>query len=351
MEWWYDPRLSYQDNADSGPSGPFATVPPPPASTPPSAQFLGTPVHSPFGIPAGPLVNARFCAAAFAWGFDVNVYKTVRSRATPAHAHPNVLRVNVDGPLGHDRAMQGLLADDDYARARSISNSFGVPSQDPDAWQPDVAAAVASARPGQLLIASFQGTRGGTEERWITDHATTARLAVETGARVLELNLSCPNEGTGDLLCFDTATVSRIVHTVRDAIGDVPLVLKLAHFTSADALAELVRTTHRSVAGYAAINTIPARLVTRDGRQALPGAGRAVAGVCGASITWAAFEMVERLARLRDELSADFAIVGVGGVMAAPDAVRLRAAGADAVMSATGAMLDPWLGMAVRASA
>jgi len=350
MEWWYDPRLSYQDNVDRGPFGAFAAVAPPPPSTAPGERFLGVPVHAAFGIPAGPLVNARFCASAFAWGFDVNVYKTVRSRATPAHAHPNVLRVDAPGPLDHDRAMQGLRADDDYARARSISNSFGVPSQDPDVWQPDVAAAVASAGPGQMLIASFQGTRGASEDAWVTDHATTARLAVETGAPVLELNLSCPNEGTGNLLCFDPAAVVRIVDAVLSETGGVPLILKLAHFRSADGLAELVGATASVVAGYAAINTIPARLLDLAGRPALPGAGREVAGVCGESIGWAAVEMVEQLSRLRDAGDENFVIVGVGGVMTASDAQRLRAAGADGVMSATGAMMDPLLGCAVRGS-
>ncbi|MFV0634190.1 hypothetical protein [Demequina sp.] len=350
MDWFYDPERSYEDNYANGPFGAFAG--PAPALRMPavSHEFLGVEVASPFGIPAGPLVNARFCAAAFAHGFDVNVYKTVRSRAVPCHPHPNVLNVDAPVPLTLERARQPLVASAHYEGARSISNSFGVPSQDPAVWQPDMAAAAAAAGPGQFLIGSFQGTRGGGEEAYIADHVTTARLAADTGVRALELNLSCPNEGTGNLLCFDTPMVTRIVRVVRDEIGDLPLILKLAFFQDWGALTQLVQATHLLVDGYAAINTIAAPLVDSEGHPALPGEGREVSGVCGEAISWAGFEMVDRLVRIRALLGGEFAIVGVGGVMDAGDASEMLAVGADAVMSATGSMIDPALGAAVRAA-
>ncbi len=320
--------------------------------TPPSLTFLGQPVHRPFGIPAGPLVNARFCAAAFSHGFDLAVYKTVRTRAHDAHPFPNTLAVHVDGDLSPARGAT-LLADDDLDSATSISNSFGVPSRDPDDWQPDMARAVAAASDGQALIGSFQGTRPewhrrDSEAAYIADHVTAARLTAATGAPILEMNLSCPNEGTGELLCFDTALVTRICVAVKDEVGDTPLVLKLAHFATDAQLHALLRATSDIVEGYAAINTIPATLVDRTGRQALSGHGRERAGVCGASIRWAGLDMVVRLARWRADAGADFAIVGVGGVMGADDAVRYATEGANAVMSATGAMINPGLGQDVR---
>lgn len=355
MPWFYDPRRTYEDNYALGPFGGFGDVAAARPDGPPRESFAGEGVYAAFGIPAGPLVNAAFCAAAFRAGFDVNVYKTVRTRAHPVHPFPHTLAVHVDGDLTPERAARPLLADDALDEATSISNSFGVPSRDPDAWQPDMAAAVAAAGPGQLLVGSFQGTRpdanaGDRDGAYLADHVTAARLVRETGARVLELNLSCPNEGTGALLCFDTPAVTRIVAAVKEEIGNLPLYVKLAHFRDDAALAGLVRATAPYVAGYAAINTIPARLVDADGRQALPGEGRAVAGVCGDAIRWAGLDMVERLARLREDVSSAFEIVGVGGVLTADHARAYRVAGADAVMSATGAMLDPGLGAAVRGS-
>lgn len=349
MHAFYDPLRTYEENLVAGPFGlPDAVVDPP--AGPPAARAWGAPVHSAFGIPAGPLVNAAYCAAAFRHGFDVAVYKTVRTAPHPCHPFPNTLAVHVKGELDPSAARRPVLADGRLAGATSISNSFGVPSRDPDVWQPDMAAAVAAAGEGQLLVGSFQGTRhGGDAQALVADHATAARLVAETGARAMELNLSCPNEGTGDLLCFDTPGVVRVVEAVKGEIGDVPLVLKLAYFASDDALASLVGATRDLVHGYAAINTLPARLVDARGRQALPGEGRDTAGVCGRAIRWAGLDMVARLSRLR-EAGDWFEIVGVGGVLTLADVVAYRGVGADVVMSATGAMLDPRLGTAVRES-
>ena len=50
--------------------------------------------------------------------------------------------------------------------------------------------------------------------------------------------------------------------------------------------------------------------------------------------------MVGRLSAIREKLGFDFAIVGVGGVIRPDDYKAYREAGANAVMSATGAMWD-----------
>lgn len=347
MDPFYDPSRSYDDNDADGPFGAFAAPPTAPADgdrSAPRHRFLGLPVREPFGIPAGPLVNARFCAAAFAHGFDLCVYKTVRTRAHPAHPLPNIVPVHVDGDLTLEAARHPVRAGGAFAHPLSISNSFGVPSRDPDRWQPDMAAAVRAAGPGQVLIGAFQATRGAGD--LVADHVRAARLVAETGAPVLELNLSCPNEGASDLLCFDAELVRRIVFAITDAV-DLPLLVKIAHFADDAALRRLVALTGRIVAGYAAINTIPATLVDDEGRPVLP--GRTTSGVCGAGIRWAGLDMTRRLARLRDELSLDYAIVGVGGVASADDYRAYRDAGADAVMSATGAMWNPGLAAEVRA--
>lgn len=360
---FYDPLLDYDTNCARGPFGPFAEQAPPasaataavtPAAGTPAESFLGIPVHTAFGIPAGPLVTGAFVSAAFLHGFDLCVYKTVRSGARPANPFPNILAVHPEGDLTLERASRPLIADSEFGDPEhlSISNSFGVPSRSPDVWQPDLAAAVRSAGHGQVLIAGFQGTRGehADEAAYVADHVRTARLAAEAGAQVLELNLSCPNEGAASLLCFDTPLVARIVAAVKEALGDIPLVVKLAYFANDAALADLVAATAGIVDGYSAINTIPAPLVTAGGDQALPGAGRLVSGVCGDAIRWAGLEMVGRLAAIRERLGVPFTIVGVGGVMSAEHDAQYRAAGADAVMSATGAMWRASLGAEVRAA-
>ena len=385
FEPFYDVNRTYEDNYAQGPFGAFAQALADPAQVDNQSaassceSFLGFPVNLPFGIPAGPLLNERFTTAAFRMGFDLAVYKTVRSRAWGCNAFPNVLAVHprsADGLLtpGSPELDEGVLADTRYETPISISNSFGVPSRDPDIWQPDMRRAIAAAGHGQLLVPSFQGSRveGMSTDDYIADHVTTARLVCETGAGLMAMNTSCPNEGHNRLLCHDPHLVGRITEAVKNEIADRPLIIKLAyippvatepwpqdsgagHYTYArvtddSALELMVRQTvaHGTVQAIAAINTISARLVDAAGRQALPGAGRERSGVCGHAIRRAGLDMVARLAAIRERLGLDFAIIGVGGVVEPSDYDDYRAAGADAVMSATGAMWDARLARRIK---
>jgi len=162
FEPFYDVSRSYEDNYEQGPFGAFAEAlkdgngadAAGTTSEGASASFLGQPVNLPFGIPAGPLLNSRFTTAAFRMGFDLATYKTVRSRAWGCNPFPNVLAVHpksADGSLtpGSAELDEGVLADTNYEQPISISNSFGVPSQSPDVWQPDMRAAIEAAGPGQ----------------------------------------------------------------------------------------------------------------------------------------------------------------------------------------------------------
>lgn len=245
-------------------------------------EFLGFRVNLPFGIPAGPLLNERFTTAAFRMDFDLAVYKTVRSRAWGCNAFPNVLAVhprNADGSLvpGSAELDEGVLADTRYELPISISNSFGVPSRDPDEWQPDMQKAIAAAGDGQLLVPSFQGSRveGMDREAYIADHVTTAHLVAETGAGLMEMNTSCPNEGHNRLLCHDPHLVGEITEAVKNEIGDRPLIVKLAYIPNDADLEIMVKETvgHGAVQGFSAINTISAKLVDANGNQALSAGG------------------------------------------------------------------------------
>lgn len=342
---FYNPHKSYLENFEEGPFGDFKEVKKIKRKKREMATFLGFKVHEPFGIPAGPLVNSAFVEAAFKKGFDICVYKTVRTRAQRSHVWPNVLHVKVGGNLTLEKAKHALLGTTSFDTPLSITNSFGVPSMHPDWWQEDMAKAVRHARKGQVLVGSFQGTRrpDSTAKDLIDDYILAAKLVKETGAHILEANLSCPNEGTKDLLCFDTERVKLIAEKIKNEIGNTPLILKLAYFKNQDHLKEYVQKVGRIVDGFSAINTIAAPVINTKGEQALPGEGRLISGVCGAAIKWAGLEMSQRLAELRTTCNLDFAIIGVGGVMNVQDYREYRLAGADAVMSATGAMWNSYL--------
>ncbi|MCX7997034.1 MAG: dihydroorotate oxidase [Patescibacteria group bacterium] len=341
---FFDTGRSFEENVLHGPFNAFADGEVFLREGEPQHRFLGFPVYLPFGIPAGPLPTARFAKAAFEKGFDLPVYKTVRTRELRSHPWPNVLPVEVDGDLTLEKRDKGLVVADDFREPLAITNSFGVPSSDPSFWQEDMREAVQAAGKGQVLIASFQGTnRGEGVDAFVGDYVLGARLVKETGAQILEVNYSCPNEGTTNLLCYDTDRIERISARIKDEIGNTPLLIKLAYFESQEHLRDMVRRLGKIVDGFAAINTIGAAVRNKDGSQALPGEGRLVSGICGAPIKWAGIDMVQRLKALREELGYSYAIVGTGGVTKPEDYAEYRAAGADAVMSATGAMWNPYL--------
>jgi dihydroorotate dehydrogenase (NAD+) catalytic subunit len=345
---FYDPARSYLDNFNDGPFGLFADPVPLPPHGAPQHTFLGHPVNEPFGIPAGPLLNGRYVKAALDMGFDIPVYKTVRTRKYASHPWPNVLAVQVEGDLTLDKTR--LVASENYTEPLSITNSFGVPSFDPDFWQPDLADAVTHARPGQLVVASYQGTKAidGSVPGYIADFILGAKLLNETGVKAIEVNLSCPNEGTANLLCFDVPRVAKIVDAIKNEIGNLPLIIKLAYFRDDTNLEELLKAIGKSIAATSSINTITTEIVDAKGNQALPGEGRLRSGVCGHAIKWAGLEMTRKLTALRDKLGLTFSVIGVGGMSTPEDYNEYRSGGADAVMSATAAMWNPLLARQIK---
>lgn len=349
---FFDPEKSYTENFAQGPFGAFADGVVLPSAGEPQCRVLGQQVFVPFGVPAGPLLNGAYVKAALDKGFDIPVYKTVRTRQYASAPWPNVLAVqNAHGDLTFAQAEQGLMANHHFTEPLAITNSFGVPSFEPDFWQEDMAQASRYAKQGQFVIGSFQGTTNpqGDIEAYIQDFVLAARLVKETGVSVLEANFSCPNEGTNHLLCYDTQRSQAIISAIKNEIGDTPLVIKTGYFADQEALRHFVKSIGQMVQGISAINTIPARIMDERGEQALPGPGRMRSGVCGHPIKWAGLDAVRRLVALRQEFGMTFTIIGVGGVTTPDDYQEYRVAGANIVMSATGAMWNPYLAQDVRA--
>ncbi len=355
---FYDPQKSYEDNYNQGPFGAFADGQDLRTEQEPKYEFLGFKINSPFGIAAGPLVNSKFCKAAFEKGFDVIVYKTRRSVAFPSNPWPNVLSVEVDGDLTLEKAKQPLTGTTNFdkdPKDLSITNSFGNPSPEPPSvWVEDMKKAVLDAGPGQLLIGSVVGTiqEGFSQNEYYDDFAKAAEMAASTGVKIIEVNLSCPNVASEGVVCYNKEAVLKICQKVKQKIGQIPMLIKLGYFSleQQPLLEEIIKNVLPLIAGVAVINTIPAPVVDEEGGQALPGAGRLNAGICGAAIKWAGLDMVKRLAALRDQWNEQFAIIGVGGVMTAEDFQQYQDAGADIVQSATGAMWNPYLAKEVKAA-
>lgn len=346
----YNIYKTYDQNFDLGPIGLKNFKKPIFKRKTPKYSFLGFPVNSPFGIPAGPLLNSKFVKEAFDFGFDVVHYKTQRSVAFDCNLYPNILFVDTKGSLTMKKANNALLGQtesDKKPKEYSITNSFGNPSRGPKMWTGDMREAIKYAKKGQLLIASVVGTiqKGFDDNAYYNDFAKTAKLAVSAGANIIELNLSCPNVTNEGVICYSKDAVYAICKKTRDKIGNKKLLIKIGYFSKGQnrLLEKILNKVSPFIDGVAAINTIAAEIVDENGQQALPGPQRLKSGVCGAGIKWAGINMVERLYKLRKKLKYDFAIIGVGGVMTPQDFFDYQKAGADLVQSATGAMWNPYL--------
>lgn len=309
LTMFYDVNRSYEDNYRDGP---FVASPDGPIPTGYRTTLFGYPLDVPFGIPAGPLINGRFIEAAWDWGYSVATYKTVRGYEHPCHPFPNTAPLSIDTWDKFDVHSHGIV------------NSYGVPSREPEVWQQDVRNTLKNMPDGSILVLSFMGQEA-------------CSLAADTGAPILEVNLSCPNidgsiisdnpdEAAATLEAMDTAT---------------PLLVKIGYVRDDDRLEALIEAIHRFADGVTAINSIKAMC------DRFP--GRPKAGVSGVPIRPYALNMVRRIATIRERCGwKEFVIVGVGGVTTVGDYTAFREAGADVVLSATGAMWQTNLALEVR---
>lgn len=339
--WTYDITKSYDWNYEHGPNftGAF-----PKREIKPLKKFLTFKVNSLFGVPAGPLVNSQWIGLYAKLGFDILTYKIVRTRSYPAFPMPHMLYVE---PISAGNKDQQDYLGRPYVKKYehlAMTNSFGVPSKDPDVWQEDVAKTLALIGEGQLLIVSVMGTQTGAknEDEFVNDYAKCAKLALEAGAKVIEVNLSCPNlHGTG-IICYDVALVEKICSQVKNAIGNIPLIAKIGHYSDVKMLGDFVTKNHTYLDGIAVINTIRGNI--KDVQLKGPVMRHIeTSGICGKMIKPYGLEMVQRLNKMRIEKGLAYPIMGIGGVTSPEDYEEYINAGADAVQSATGAMMDPYL--------
>lgn len=358
MKSTYNINISYDENYAAGPDfdGQLPDLAELNAGLPP-ATFLGYRVNSTFGVPAGPLLNSAYIRLYAQLGFDVLTYKTVRTNAFPSHPFPNVRPVETAPgwykTSGGDKPSLYTLPGLDESQPQldlSITNSFGMPSKEHETWMADVAQAKASLNDGQVLVVSVVGSTrpGQTMEELAQDFAQAASWAKQAGADAVEANLSCPNVRSGEGSLYQSpAAVGSVAKALAAALDRTPFLLKMGYLEDMNLVkAVLEAAAQNGAAGLAAINTIPAKVYQAEGQAALPGEGRLVSGICGAGIHEAGLAMAGRLLEARQQagLSADkFAIVGVGGVMTANDALEYLKLGIEGVQSGTGAMWNPYL--------
>lgn len=336
----YDRRQTYAWNYKHAPEAASCLSVP---AFPGEWHFCGMPVPSPLGVAAGPLLNSRWVLYYAALGFDVLTYKTVRSKARACYPLPNLQPVECgqlrggEGPLPERPAMAG-----------SWAVSFGMPSQEPDAWRDDVERARRALPKEKLLSVSVVGTiePGWSLDDLAADYARCARWAVESGADCVETNFSCPNVATCDgQLYQEPMSAARVAARVREAIGRVPYLVKIGYVDSPEAAGALIDALAPHVDGLSMTNSIAAQVVGEEGKLLFEGERR---GICGDATREASLAQTAMFARLARERNLKLTLVGVGGASSAEHVRQYLDAGAAAVHVATAAMVDPGVAMAIR---
>ncbi len=342
----YDIHKTYLENAEQGP---FFTGPIPKRTLPPKEKwidFLGFPVASAIGVPAGPLLTANWIALAGKLGFDIPIYKTIRSAEHPSHPLPNMVFIDTHGIIQNEKMPQtATLATlpSPHIEGLAVTNSFGMPSKSPEFLLEDIARANASLQEGQVMVVSVVGTvREGST--FTEDFIKAALLAKESGAKIIEANFSCPNVDKSEgCLYMSPTTVFELGHALVKAIGPTPLIIKVGTFSSdvhmQDVFCAAAKAGIRAISG---INTVSMSVMDAHGRPAL-GPKRPTSGVCGGPIREVALHFVERAAQINKKAKLDLTLIGVGGITLPEHFVQFLNAGADIAMSATGMMWDPYL--------
>lgn len=327
----------------------------PPANSAESApipgewKWCGLPVNSPLGISAGPLLNSGWLLYYANRGFDILVYKTVRSSQRACYPLPNLVPV-VTGPL----TTPGLTLDESPEMQGSWAVSFGMPSQTPDAWRQDVETARDHLASGQVLVVSVVGTQAeGTDsgdeslDQLADDFALCAKWAMESGAHGIEANFSCPNVSTADGQLYQHPDAAgKVAARIRDAIGDAPLVLKIGRVTTAASAVDLISSVGPYVNGLAMTNSIAASVKGSDGRLLFDGQCR---GICGDATRAASVEQTRMFRTIVDDAPWSVELIGVGGISSATHVHEYLDAGADSIALATAVMIDPAVGEKIRA--
>lgn len=340
----YDIEKSYDWNYENAPlfSGQIPSRP----DNGKKIKLFDIELNSPIGIPAGPLLNSKWIDLYAKLGFDILVYKTVRTVPFKSHPVPNCLYVDYSKQLGEEDVQSEIREAEtppNNIENFSITNSFGVPSASPEVWMADVEKANGALSDGQVMIVSVMGT-SQENETIAENYAKCASMAKEAGAKIIEVNYSCPNIKSGQGSIYQDAELSsEISKAVKDAIKDIPLLVKIGYMAEKKALEEFFTANAPYIDGISAINTIPMKVLDQNGKPALKDENRIISGVCGSVIRDISQKFCRDIANVISEQKYDIVNCGVGGIVKPEDFTDRLNGGADIVMSATGAMWDPYL--------
>lgn len=219
-----------------------------------------------------------------------------------------------------------------FARA-GMMNAIGLANPGIEAFVRDQGPRVRSM--GCAVIGSVAGDR-------IEDYLEVAtRLASIEGMSGIEANVSCPNVHSGLEFGSDPAALGGLISAMVDAVGDLPLFVKLSPVTvgTPHTIVDLARVAIESGArGLTLTNTVPAMGI--DVKTRKPILANVTGGLSGPAIHPIVVRLVHLVYRgvARD---AGVPIVAAGGVTRWQDAAEFVLAGASAVQIGAGSFASP----------
>ncbi len=306
-------------------------------------DFMGVPVGSPLGIPAGPLLNGKWVLYYASLGFDVLTYKTVRSVHRDCYDLPNLQPVETDSLHGDEEVLPAI----DTMKG-SWAVSFGMPSKSPEIWRKDIEWTRKRLPKNKVLSVSVVGTiqEGWGVDELAADYAQCAKWAVESGAGTVETNFSCPNVSTRDGQLYQEHGAAEVVaRTVREAIGQTPYIIKVGHVSTSEEAESLLRHVAPYADGLAMTNSVATKVRGSEGKNLFEGQCR---GICGIATLAESLRQTATFHDLIQKKNCKVKLIGVGGASTAEDVRAYLDRGAHAVHIATAAMVDPLTAIRIR---
>lgn len=161
-----------------------------------------------------------------------------------------------------------------------------------------------------------------------------------SGIAALELNFSCPNVKTGNIVGSDPDECGAMTELLRSH-SSKPLIAKLSPSTSRPDLVALA-AEQAGADAISLINTLPGMALAPGSGQ--PWLGGRSGGVSGPAIRAAALDQVARVSA-----AVSIPVIGMGGVETASDARALLDVGATLVAVGTENFRDPTAGSRIAA--
>ena len=170
--------------------------------------------------------------------------------------------------------------------------------------------------------------------REIAEYAELAECVQDLdGVAGIEVNISCPNVKAGGIAFgTDPEMAFEVVKAVRERTS-LPLIVKLSPNVS-DIKAIARRVVEAGADAVSLINTITGMAVDLETRR--PKLANITGGLSGPAIKPVALRMVWEVAQ-----TVDVAVIGIGGIMDATDALEFMTVGARAVQVGTANFVNP----------